>query len=193
MLEVGEFELYTITWTGRDVIRNVFPPPVPMWHGCLTRVHDSRRTLLAWIPAIVGSFLFFVATMIKFRESITHPSGQRVNILNDWSYVSPMIMVFFRDGAFYFIVITATICVKAFATIHREGWYARPALAWMYAMYSMAGAHMLLNLRRTGGKGTPTQIFTSDKSVITAMEFGVPAGRSTDTAGTLELEARDRH
>jgi hypothetical protein len=42
--------------------------------------------------------------MLKFRESITHPSGQRVNILNDWSYVSPVIMVFFRDGAFYFIV-----------------------------------------------------------------------------------------
>jgi hypothetical protein len=42
--------------------------------------------------------------MLKFGKSITHPSGQRANILNDWNYVSPMIMVFFRDGAFYFIV-----------------------------------------------------------------------------------------
>jgi hypothetical protein len=58
-------------------------------------------------------------------------------------------------------------------------------------MYSMAGSHMLLNLRRMGGKGTPTQIFTADKSVVTAMEFGVPAGRSTETE-TLELETRDR-
>ncbi|KAJ2915210.1 hypothetical protein MD484_g5190, partial [Candolleomyces efflorescens] len=107
------FELYTISWTGKDVINNVIPPPVPMWHGCLTRVHDSRRTLLAWIPAIVGSFIFFVATMMRFKESITNPNGERVNILNDWSYVSPMIMVFFRDGAFYFIVITGMFVVNA--------------------------------------------------------------------------------
>ncbi|KAJ2927446.1 hypothetical protein H1R20_g9649, partial [Candolleomyces eurysporus] len=42
--------------------------------------------------------------MLKLRESITLPSGERANILNDWTYISPMIMVFFRDGAFYFIV-----------------------------------------------------------------------------------------
>ncbi|KAJ2924656.1 hypothetical protein H1R20_g12435, partial [Candolleomyces eurysporus] len=74
--------------------------------------------------------------MLKLRESITLPSGERANILNDWTYISPMIMVFFRDGAFYFIVITATISVKAFVTIHRGGWYARPALA--YALSATA-------------------------------------------------------
>ncbi|TEB24771.1 hypothetical protein FA13DRAFT_1738947 [Coprinellus micaceus] len=154
-------EIYTITWVLQLSVQSVIHPPLPKWTGCVTLAVGIKvgKTIAGWIPALVVSTIFLIATFWKLRQTfmgsrINHShanTGERFHI------VSPLLKVFVRDGAFYFVLIAITQLLKGFVTIYEGSLYTLPTNAWIWSMYSMAGSHMLLNLRRSGDRGTPTQ------------------------------------
>ena len=49
---------------------------------------------------------FFIATMLKLRESVAVANGGHATIavLKDTKHISPVLLVFVRDGAFYYLL-----------------------------------------------------------------------------------------
>lgn len=69
----------------------------------------------------VSPAFFFLATMWKIRDSLAAmaPAGKAhifssKDMAQNWQYASPLVRVFFRDGAFYFLVY-ASLLLTSFA------------------------------------------------------------------------------
>ncbi|KAF6751948.1 hypothetical protein DFP72DRAFT_1068290 [Ephemerocybe angulata] len=160
--EIG-LEFFGTFWSGREASTHAMPAFLPGLQGCWTNFADPKSLgLIAWIPCSIVPFLFFVGTMIKFRESITFPGSRQsfFQAIRDTRQISPLLLVFVRDGAFFFFLTTLITIICTFLSEYQKSIYFGPSFPWFASVYSVAGSHMVLNLRREGaGSGRPTQVY----------------------------------
>ncbi|KAF5318927.1 hypothetical protein D9611_013679 [Ephemerocybe angulata] len=166
IVEVG-LEFFATYWCGRAASVHAIPAFLPGLEGCWTNYSDPRNFgLVGWIPCSIVPFLFLLATLVKFRESIAFP-GNKQSFLQDIRQaqhnISPIIIVFVRDGAFFFFIITVTTVIVMVLSEYKEGFYIAPSYPWFATIYSIASSHLVLNLRRQGANaGRPTMIHNMD-------------------------------
>ncbi|KAJ7623056.1 hypothetical protein DFH06DRAFT_1305356 [Mycena polygramma] len=88
-----------------DTIRNASEAPKGVhWPGCVTTV-SSFSELVAWIPAIFVSSMFFILTMIKFVVVFrTGHSEWSLKKLREYKSYSPILAAFVRDGTVFFLL-----------------------------------------------------------------------------------------
>ncbi|RXW25125.1 hypothetical protein EST38_g728 [Candolleomyces aberdarensis] len=131
---------------------------------CLGQTILSKRQQkwlpICWSLDLAMSSIFFLMTVYKLRDSLTDRHGKiRYDILKDVSYINPLLTVLVVDGAFAFFLIVGVIILGLNLALYRGAFYFTPCWPWIYAVLSSAGSHLVLNLRRMGGQGTPTAIF----------------------------------
>ncbi|KAF6751952.1 hypothetical protein DFP72DRAFT_906630, partial [Ephemerocybe angulata] len=154
-------EFFATYWCGRAASVHAIPAFLPGLEGCWTNYSDPRNF------GLVGCLLFLLATLAKFRESIAFP-GNKQSFLQDIRQaqhnISPIIIVFVRDGAFSSLCdITVTTVIVMVLSEYKEGFYIAPSYPWFATIYSIASSHLVLNLRRQGANaGRPTMIHNMD-------------------------------
>ncbi|CAA7267520.1 unnamed protein product [Cyclocybe aegerita] len=108
ILCLAEFGVeFYISWVvSQETARTTFPGPLPGWRGCLTLPVSVRiHSLAAWTLCAAVGFVFFAFSMWKFKDSLTDDSGSvRLDFLKDQRYFSPVLTVFMRDGAMFFLM-----------------------------------------------------------------------------------------
>ncbi|KAF5318937.1 hypothetical protein D9611_013680 [Ephemerocybe angulata] len=185
-------EIYGIYWAGHLAAKKATPAFLPGLPGCWSDYADPKHfELIAWIPcSIVPFLLFFVGTMLKFRDSVTLPGSnhtllEAVKSAFQANHISPLLLVFVRDGAFFFLITTVTTVVVAALSVHKN-WYIGPSFPWFASMYSIASTHLVLNLRRQGANcGRPTQIYSLNSTsggglALKSMSFRKNPGNTGD-------------
>ncbi|KAJ3511962.1 hypothetical protein NLJ89_g3800 [Agrocybe chaxingu] len=162
ILCLAEFGVeFYISWVvSQETARTTFRGPLPGWRGCLTLPVSVRiHSLAAWTLCAAVGFVFFAFSMWKFKDSLTDDTGSvRLDFLKDQRYISPVLTVFMRDGAMFFLIILITLIVNAVLTSWGNGGLGMFGLPWVPAIYSLVGSHMVLDLRKAGDEGHPTRI-----------------------------------
>ncbi|KAG2012225.1 hypothetical protein CC2G_012260 [Coprinopsis cinerea AmutBmut pab1-1] len=160
---------------------------LPQWTGCATQPkHDEVRAgvLITWVPALLGSFFFFAATMWKFHLSLQESASRWMFTGLGWSHkASPALTIFFRDGAYFYFVTTLSIVVSAVFSMYKEGMYSLAVVPWVYVAFSYTGSHLVLNLRKAIEEMEPGAIEQSRS----AMDFR-KLGGNTGVAILVETE-----
>ncbi|EAU83725.2 hypothetical protein CC1G_05629 [Coprinopsis cinerea okayama7 len=123
--------------------------------GCLTWTPNVERTLAAWIPCIVVTFMFFVFTMAKLRRSVIGSRFTKdwsfITLLQDSSNFSPLLMILMRDGSLYFFAIFASLATQATIQVYMQGLYFTSVHPWLHVVFSCACSRLVLNLYNYGG------------------------------------------
>ncbi|KAF8490211.1 hypothetical protein JB92DRAFT_3100740 [Gautieria morchelliformis] len=147
----------TVVLRGIQTIPQSAALPIP---GCLAN-GDPRSNLLlvAWIPKIVIDLIFFILTLVKFIQVVRCLSGTALStILREGNKLAPLLTLFVKDGAVWFVVVCASdiqaayfIIAKATDPLQDMG------VAWLVATVAIASSRLVLRLRGTttgvGGVG----------------------------------------
>ncbi|KAJ2919103.1 hypothetical protein MD484_g1293, partial [Candolleomyces efflorescens] len=199
-------EFYGTYYSGLEGSRNASPWPIPGWPGCITAIANVHIGLFSWIPCIIVPTCFFIATMLKLRESVAVANGGHatIGVLRDTAHISPVLLVFVRDGAFYYLLTTLITCVCTFLDSYQNKMYFTPSFPWFVAMYSLAGTHMILNLRRLGNSNNKSaQVFNAQgysgsgayesATNMKSMAFGKPSEVHTTESYTMSSRGNHSH
>ncbi|KAJ6505792.1 hypothetical protein C8R47DRAFT_1315968 [Mycena vitilis] len=145
-----------------DTIRNASEAPRGVyWPGCVTTV-SSFSELVAWIPAIFVSSMFFVLTMIKFVVVFrTGHSEWSLKKLRECKSYSPILAAFVRDGTVFFFLIFSAVLVNTIATLLFKGPFMGLVLPWLTATYSFSASRLVLNIRSAAVLDNPTTVTES--------------------------------
>ncbi|TEB21883.1 hypothetical protein FA13DRAFT_1741420 [Coprinellus micaceus] len=122
--------------------------------------YKTRYThMSAVIVCTLTSVTYLIMTLGKLRDSITDSGGRvRYEILKEASYVTPIAGVFISDGALSLLLLLVVDLATAICSLDNTMYYYSPTWPWMHAIFSHVGSSLILNLRRAGGRGTPTLI-----------------------------------
>ncbi|KAJ3511446.1 hypothetical protein NLJ89_g4099 [Agrocybe chaxingu] len=179
---------FYISWVvSQQTANSTFEAPIPGWRGCLSQpISVSVLSLAAWCMCAGVAFTFFAFTIYKLRDSLRDDHGRiRLDILREQKYFSPIVTVLMRDGAIFFFIIFATLAVNAVLTAWRNSELGGFGLPWVPTAYSLVGSHMVLDLKKAGGRGDPTRItgtVTARQDVI----FARPCLENPTNVGGVE-------
>jgi len=135
------------TLTARAVIPS---PPGVAWPGCLTIPPPEGSTLIAWIPAILVAWAFFLASLLRLRRSWRDAIAlQAVRAENSRS---PLVVVMIRDGTIYFSLILAILVICTTTTLVGNGSLYSTTAPWLIVVYSFSATQLILNLRRAAAR-----------------------------------------
>ncbi|KAH9829940.1 uncharacterized protein C8Q71DRAFT_887300 [Rhodofomes roseus] len=139
--------------------------------SCLT-TFESDFVLIGWTLPVTFESILFIVVLVKFIQntrSTPYLAGQ------------PVLLVFLRDGIAAFLAIFTVTCVTVASSVAfvelSSGFF-----FWNMTVYSIAGSHVLLNLREIVTRTThPSTMETFQESI--SMEFQVfQPGRETGTS-----------
>ncbi|TEB21885.1 hypothetical protein FA13DRAFT_1779001 [Coprinellus micaceus] len=134
---------------------------------------------------IFTSTIHLIMTLVKLRDSITDSGGKvRYELLKEMSCVTPIAGVFISDGALSLILYRTLHCRLL------PGKRDVLLLPYMALTFELAGPTrsspmcLILNLRRAGGRGTPTLIVQRQDETLEwdVMRFG----GGTEESGRVE-------
>ncbi|TFY64767.1 hypothetical protein EVJ58_g2387 [Rhodofomes roseus] len=139
--------------------------------SCLT-TFESDFVLIGWTLPVTFESILFIVVFVKFIQntrSTPYLAGQ------------PVLLAFLRDGIAAFLAIFSVTCVTVASSVAfvelSSGFF-----FWNMTVYSIAGSHVLLNLREVVTRTThPSRMETFQESI--SMEFQVfQPGRETGTS-----------
>ncbi|KAH9931796.1 uncharacterized protein B0H18DRAFT_67211 [Fomitopsis serialis] len=151
--------------------------------SCLT-TYEPDFVLIGWMLPVTFELILFLLVFYKFLQNIrsaSHLAGQ------------PVLLVFLRDGIAAFLAIFTVTCVTvassvAFVELSSGFFY------WNMTVYSIAGSHVLLNLREVVTRtGYPSTMASSTES--NSIEFKcsqVSRGSATRVSGRWAGRSRRR-
>ncbi|KAF9522905.1 hypothetical protein CPB83DRAFT_899218 [Crepidotus variabilis] len=154
LIEFG-FELGTTYIAAKTSAESATVNPLGIpWPGCIGTALPLKLTLLAWIPCLTVATILFAFTIFKFKDALRKQaiisrseSQEKINNL------SPMMVVFIRDGSLYFFLIFAILLLCTVLIVPRDEDSALPLMPWIIAVYSLSGSHLILDLRKAGQNG----------------------------------------
>ncbi|KAF5313735.1 hypothetical protein D9611_010093 [Ephemerocybe angulata] len=121
--------------------------------------------MLAWLFTLINAMTFFALTLFKFKDSLKDEEGVvQYSTFKKRTYISPLLLVFMRDGSYTLLLHAAVIITTMTVCLHREGLYFPPAWPWLYASFSYVGSRLIINLRRASARGVTTTSETAASS-----------------------------
>ncbi|CAL1706653.1 unnamed protein product [Somion occarium] len=186
LLVLAEFvlEMYTdISF----VLHSQITQPIPgmPWMVCLAVATQDViiKTLAAWIPNLLVTWIFFVMTLYKFAMLV------RRNEYRSLKQSTSLMHVFVKDGTIYFFL---TFCIVLICTVFVmvESLQAESGgpIIWLMAIYSLAGSRLILNLRSAAEDQKLS--FGVSESEVSAMRAAPASGGTTQYVHSdIELEA----
>ncbi|KIJ35519.1 hypothetical protein M422DRAFT_782533 [Sphaerobolus stellatus SS14] len=126
-------------------------------------------TIVIGVPSIFVAALFFCLTVYKFYGNAI-ASGEFSGV--GWKNLSPVFRALIRDGTVTFFLITAVLifAVVFFTTVHSALLDLQPP--YLTGTLSMAGSHLVLNLREAAAHGRlPTSVSPTESKANTAVQF----------------------
>ncbi|TFK35828.1 hypothetical protein BDQ12DRAFT_737319 [Crucibulum laeve] len=123
--------------------------------GCLvnpTSLGDPTITLAAWVPTLFAQCVYFVLTMARFirlLQNLDVDGNVNVRGLLQMRRLVPTMVLFVRDGAYYFFLAMLTILVNTILLFKAPGPgpLKNVALPWMMALCPLLATHMYLNMQ----------------------------------------------
>ncbi|KAJ3534953.1 hypothetical protein NM688_g7047 [Phlebia brevispora] len=149
-------------------------------------IQSSPTIFIAyWITSLTFETVLFVMTLIKFFQ-YSYVTWERGSIL----------FVFFRDGTWAFAMIFTTILLNTVMYQVNNNPLSGAAYIWMCSVLSLAGSHVLLNIRRLG---TDEADFIATTEHLTTITFGTSpndrfaqlTGRSATTDESTVKDSSD--
>ncbi|KAG2003642.1 hypothetical protein CC2G_004231 [Coprinopsis cinerea AmutBmut pab1-1] len=185
MLFYGFWWSLELPFSSKNIISIPYDYPV----GCLAFIAPEARsrTLILWIPTVVGSFLFLAFTMYRFFESIRDDDGT-LNLKNCLrpKNISPIMIILAQDGARCYFVILVTTALRAVFLYHYAGVYPM-IMHWHLVIYCTASSRLVLILR--AGAGLPTK-FVSGLPEQSRLDFKKATTNTTNWDSTLPTDTR---
>ncbi|KAF8334516.1 hypothetical protein F5887DRAFT_650177 [Amanita rubescens] len=146
---IGQFatELYT-TVRIHSTIKYTPLPSGLHWPGCPVWDYHADYTLIAWVPNLSTTILFFFLTLwnfIKSAQEYFHVISLRRSP-RAW-HVPPLLCAFVEDGTMHFFMLVVTLTIVLVLALRVQGPLALLSSPWMIAMYSVSTYRLILHLR----------------------------------------------
>uniref|UniRef100_A0A0W0GAI3 DUF6533 domain-containing protein n=1 Tax=Moniliophthora roreri TaxID=221103 RepID=A0A0W0GAI3_MONRR len=125
----------------------VVPLGIPLT-GCFASA-PTILTLIAWVPRLVASTIFFLMTLFKMFTSLANTQQTTLQSLRLQTKFSPLFVCFYTDGAIYYVVIASMVLVCAVTAVTLDGPLVIVATPALHAGYSLAVSRLIINLRCT--------------------------------------------
>ncbi|KAF8464782.1 hypothetical protein JB92DRAFT_2838767 [Gautieria morchelliformis] len=139
----------TVILRGIQTIPQSAALPIP---GCVAH-GDPRSNLLvvAWIPKVLADLIFFVLTLVKFIQVVRRLSGTTLStIFREGNKLAPLLTLFVKDGAVWFVVVLASDIQAAYFIIAKANNPLQDmGVAWLVATVAVAASRLVLRLRGT--------------------------------------------
>ncbi|ESK95653.1 hypothetical protein Moror_12578 [Moniliophthora roreri MCA 2997] len=97
----------------------VVPLGIPLT-GCFASA-PTILTLIAWVPRLVASTIFFLMTLFKMFTSLANTQQTTLQSLRLQTKFSPLFVCFYTDGAIYYVVIASMVLVCAVTAVTLDG------------------------------------------------------------------------
>jgi len=157
--------LWTQIKLAKLLAATVLAMPAP-WRGCTSNVPNLKFMLLGYVPNFALSLLFLALTLRKLVANYQSLYGKLTwKSFRDMNRMSPLLLAFTRDGSILFALTTLIsflgLCGTYFVV---HGPMQAAFMPWILAVYSYAGAHLILGLRAVGAKGNADQTWNETLS-----------------------------
>ncbi|KAJ3531293.1 hypothetical protein NMY22_g8213 [Coprinellus aureogranulatus] len=145
-------------------LRDVRPPYDHLYGPkFFIRENAAQKTkhghILAMVICTVSGASAVVMTFVRLRDCITDIDGRiRFDCLRKLSCITPIAGAMLNDTAVSFTMLIGLEFATAVCGLDNTISYYAPTWPWMHALFSHTGSHLILNLRRAGGRGTPTSL-----------------------------------
>jgi len=139
--------------SAQHLAANVIRMPSP-WLGCASKLPDLKFILIAYILNYILSLIFLGMTVWKMidRHRCLHGRLSWMT-LHKMDNVSPILVVFVRDGSIFFAIASVATFVGLLVPYMVHGPARASFLPWEIALYSYSGAHLILDLRAARTEG----------------------------------------
>ncbi|KDR65769.1 hypothetical protein GALMADRAFT_284123 [Galerina marginata CBS 339.88] len=116
--------------------------------GCLTNPQPRKPTLISWVPCICVAWAFFLASLLRLRNSFRSARVLRGAMSGEQK--PTLVMTLIRDGTIYFCLILSilVVCTSLTVTNSGNGQLYTMASPWLIVVYSFSATQLILNLRR---------------------------------------------
>jgi len=193
----AEFGMECYESIARTFVEKVIELPISLpISGCLLDQsgYKSKTGLIAWLPCLIVSFLFFVMTLAKF---ITMARAQGGSFTTAKTAFSPLHWRLLQDGTLYFFILFSVVLVAAVLDVRTATIFEESALNWLMALYSFSGSKLILNLRESANRTNLSMISnTNPNTAFSDVRFNnahshVTSNQSEDT--DLALTINEEH
>ncbi|KZT41236.1 hypothetical protein SISSUDRAFT_1059593 [Sistotremastrum suecicum HHB10207 ss-3] len=159
IIEIVSTTLVTLDWLPIPAI-----PGITL-AGCVASNKDPNLSIVAWVPAMATSAIYFGLTIYKFlqyRRTGTPP---------------PLMMQVLTDGTMFFGMIFAALLVNVVMSLTIKNGLLIIGVQWSKATWSLAAARLVLNLR--GAKITREKEPFSNAGAISLVQFRRPPTKAS--------------
>ncbi|KAI0923787.1 hypothetical protein AcW1_006652 [Taiwanofungus camphoratus] len=152
---------------------------------CLT-THAPNIFTLYWFISLAFESVLFAMTLVKLCSSISIGHSRRR------SNHSSILFVLLRDGTWAFAVIFAVMLLNALMFRLVDNPLAGICFFWELSLFSSAGSHVLLNLRRLADRhdSNETSTWTAGENAMFSTHAIEMTALSTDTCDPAERHGR---
>ncbi|TEB21898.1 hypothetical protein FA13DRAFT_1779009 [Coprinellus micaceus] len=143
--------------------------------------------ILAMTVLALSCTIHLIMTLLKLKDSLTDSEGTvRYEVLKQVSYATPIAGVFISDGALSLILLLGVELATVLCDLDNTVYYNSPTRGWVHAIFAHVGSSLILNLRRAGGRGTPTSIVQRQDETIDWDAVRLDALMDTRGSGRIE-------
>ncbi|KAF5318908.1 hypothetical protein D9758_018903 [Tetrapyrgos nigripes] len=181
---------YVTVRIGTNTAKAAFlsPPGIPLW-GCLTAPANQPFEYISWIPAIFFQAMFCILSLWKLFQSAAYrdeTSSWKWIDLRHFKDMSPLFVLFVRDGTIYFLFSLTSLLLSLVLTMWGPAGVTNAV--WPTSIIAIAQTRLLLNLRvnqSTDYNSSNGNTQTGQSSTFVAIPMRVLGRNQTSTEGSV--------